>query len=62
MDIALGGDPNAAGLKKVIIEHLQEAGHSCKDYGSEDVIYANVAIAVAESVAAGKHDRGILIC
>lgn len=62
MDIALGGDPNAAGLKKVIIEHLQEAGHSCKDYGSEDVIYANVAIAVAEAVAAGKHERGILVC
>ena len=37
-------------------------GHTCLDYGSEDVIYANVAIAVAEAVAAQKHDRGILIC
>ena len=32
------------------------------DYGSDDPIYANVAIQVAEAVAAGKHDRGILIC
>ncbi len=62
MNIAIGGDPNAAGLKQVIIEHLREHGHSCKDYGSEDVIYANVAIAVGEAVAAKKHDRGILIC
>lgn len=62
MDIAIGGDPNAAGLKKIIIEHLKENGHTCHDYGSEDVIYANVAITVAESVAANKHERGILIC
>ncbi len=33
-----------------------------EDYGSDDVIYANVAIKVAEDVVAGKHDRGILIC
>ena len=32
------------------------------DYGSEDVIYANVAFEVAEAVAAGKFDRGILVC
>jgi len=62
MNIAIGGDPNAAGLKRIIIDHLEKTGHSCLDYGSEDAIYANVAIAVAESVAAGKHDRGILIC
>ena len=62
MNIAIGGDPNAAGLKKVIIEHLQATGHTCHDYGSDDVIYANVAIAVAEAVVAQKHDRGILIC
>ena len=62
MDIAIGGDPNAAGLKNIIIDHLKEHGHRCLDYGSEDVIYANVAIAVAEAVDAKKHERGILIC
>ena len=60
--IAIGCDPNAAGLKKAIIKHLAELGYECEDYGSDDPIYANVAIAVAEAVAAGEHDRGILMC
>ena len=60
--IAIGCDPNAAGLKKAIIKQLAELGYECEDYGSDDPIYANVAIAVAEAVAAGKHDRGILMC
>jgi len=60
--IAIGCDPNAAGLKKSLIKHLGELGYECEDYGSEDPIYANVAIKVAEAVAAGKHDRGILMC
>ncbi|MEE4261511.1 MAG: RpiB/LacA/LacB family sugar-phosphate isomerase [Desulfobacteraceae bacterium] len=60
--IAIGCDPNAAGLKEAIIKHLAELGYECEDYGSDDPIYANVAIAVAEAVAAGKHERGILMC
>lgn len=60
--IALGCDPNASRLKEVIINHLIELGYTTEDYGSNDTIYANVAIEVAEAVAAGKHDRGILIC
>ena len=32
------------------------------DFGNEDPIYANTAIAVAEAVAAKKYDRGILLC
>jgi ribose 5-phosphate isomerase B len=60
--IAIGCDPNADALKKAIIKHLAELGFECEDYGSDDPIYANVAIAVAEAVAAGKHARGILMC
>ena len=60
--IAIGCDPNADALKKAIVKHLAELGYECEDYGSNDPIYANVAIAVAEAVAAGKHDRGILMC
>jgi ribose 5-phosphate isomerase B len=60
--IAIGCDPNAAGLKNAIIKHLAGLGYECEDYGSEDPIYANVAIDVAEAVASGKHDRGILMC
>lgn len=60
--IAIGCDPNAAALKEAIKKHLTELGFEWEDYGSEDPIYANVAITVAEAVAAGKHDRGILMC
>jgi ribose 5-phosphate isomerase B len=60
--IAVGCDPNAAELKNVLIDDLKAAGVDVTDYGSEDVVYANVAIEVAEAVAAGKHDVGLLIC
>jgi ribose 5-phosphate isomerase B len=60
--IAIGCDPNAAGLKEVVKQHLTDLGYEYEDYGSEDPIYANVAIKVAEQVAAGVHERGILIC
>lgn len=60
--IAVGCDPNASELKEVIKKHLVDLGYEWEDYGSDDPIYANVAIKVAEAVAAGKHDRGILIC
>ena len=60
--IAIGCDPNATELKEVVKGHLSELGYEWEDYGSEDPIYANVAIKVGEAVAAGKHDRGILIC
>jgi len=60
--VAIGCDPNAAELKRIVIDHLQDLGYEVQDYGSEDPIYANVAFEVAEAVAAGVHDRGILIC
>ena len=60
--VALGSDPNAAGLKKIIKKQLEDLGYEYEDYGSEDSIYANVAFTVAEAVASGKHNRGILIC
>ncbi len=60
--IAVGCDPHAAKLKKAIIKHLVKLGYECEDYGSDDPIYANVAITLAEAVASDKHDRGILMC
>jgi ribose 5-phosphate isomerase B len=60
--VAIGCDPNAAELKEVIKKLLSQLGHECEDFGSEDPVYANVAIKVAEAVAAGKYDRGILVC
>jgi ribose 5-phosphate isomerase B len=60
--IAIGCDPNASGLKAALIPFIEGLGHTCEDYGSDDPIYANVAFAVAEDVAAGKCDRGVLLC
>jgi ribose 5-phosphate isomerase B len=62
MKIAIGCDPNATGLKETIKRHLNDLGYEWEDYGSNDPIYANVALTVAEAVASGKHQRGILIC
>ncbi|NBF39099.1 MAG: RpiB/LacA/LacB family sugar-phosphate isomerase [Spirochaetes bacterium] len=60
--IALGYDPNASTLMDAVKAELDELGYEYVDYGSDDPIYANVAIEVAEAVAAGKHERGILMC
>lgn len=60
--VAIGCDPNAEAQKQEIIKVLTELGYEVEDYGSEDPIYANVAITLSEAVASGKHDRGILMC
>jgi ribose 5-phosphate isomerase B len=60
--VALGCDPNAKELKEIIKTTLEELGHTYEDFGSDDPIYANVAFDVSEAVAAGKFDRGILVC
>ena len=62
MRIAMGGDPNAKTYKEEMMEYVRNLGHEVKDFGSDDVIYAHVAVKVAEAVAAGKYDRGILFC
>jgi ribose 5-phosphate isomerase B len=55
--IAIGCDPNAAELKKILVPFIEEFGHEVKDYGSDDPVYANVAFAVGEDVAKGICDR-----
>ena len=60
--IAIGCDPNASEFKLVLIKHIESMGYSVQDYGSDDPVYANVAFAVAEAVARGEHERGILLC
>ncbi|MBE5997956.1 MAG: RpiB/LacA/LacB family sugar-phosphate isomerase [Lachnospiraceae bacterium] len=62
MKIAVGCDPNAQAYKEMIAEYVRGLGHEVTDFGSEDVIYARVAIKVGEEVAKGNYDRGILFC
>ncbi len=63
MKIAVGCDPNAQEAKEELIKFMEAKAYGeVTDFGSEDPIYANTAIKVAEEVASGEYDRGILIC
>ena len=63
MRIAIGSDPNATEEKYRLVEFIKsnELGEIV-DFGSDDVIYANVAIEVAKQVSDKNFDRGILLC
>ncbi len=62
MKIIFGCDPNAKSLKDDLIKLCESLRHETVDMGSDDPIYANTAITVAEEVAAGRADRGVLVC
>ena len=63
MKIAIGCDPNAKAAKEELILFIERKDYGkVTDFGSDDTVYANVAIKVAEAVARGEYDRGILIC
>lgn len=63
--IAIGSDHGGYDLKEVIISHLKEQGIECKDYGCADKSSCDYPIygrAVAEAVAGGECEKGIVIC
>ena len=63
MKIAIGCDPNAREAKEEVMKYIEQKGYGdVTDFGSDDPIYANVAIRVGEAVASKEYDRGILIC
>jgi ribose 5-phosphate isomerase B len=62
LTVAIGCDPNAVTLKEIIKVQLKETGYTVTDFGSDDPVYARVAFAVGEAVAAKSFDRGILLC
>lgn len=63
MKIAIACDPNAEKEKQELIAFIKEKTYGeVTDLGSNDPIYANVAIKLAESIARGEYDRGILLC
>ena len=62
MKIVFGCDPNADVFKKQLMEYVEGLGHEVTDFGSDDPIYANTAIKVAQVVAAKEFDRGIIVC
>ena len=52
-------------LKAEVEKYLDSKGYEYQDFGAYDtnaVDYPDIALAVAECVAAGKADKGIVIC
>jgi len=63
--IAIGSDHRGFALKEALKELLAELGHEWVDFGcqgEEPVDYPDIARPLAEAVAAGEYERGILIC
>jgi ribose 5-phosphate isomerase B len=65
LKIAIGSDHAGWKLKEKIKAYLEELGHQLRDFGtdsSDSCDYPDFALAVAEAVAGGEEERGILIC
>ena len=65
MKIMIGCDHGGWELKELLIPHLQALHHEVEDigaYGPESVDYPYYGVRVAQAVAGGKVDRGILVC
>lgn len=63
--IAIGSDHGGFDLKEKVIAHLKEQGVECKDLGCYDKSSCDYPIygkAVAEAVASGECEKGIVIC
>jgi RpiB/LacA/LacB family sugar-phosphate isomerase len=65
MKIAIGADHGALLLKNELRDSLRQSGHEVTDFGTdstESTDYPDYALPVAQSVASGTADRGILVC
>jgi len=66
MKILIGSDHLGFPLKEDLKKYLLELGHEIIDLGvpspEQAVDYPDVAVALAERIAEGETDRGILIC
>ena len=63
--IAIGGDHAGYEYKEQLRKHLEEKGYEVKDFGPfspDSVDYPDFAHPIAEAVAGGNQDVGILIC
>lgn len=65
MKIAIANDHAGTEYKKVIKAHLEEAGHTVENFGTDEttsVDYPDYAEKVADAVTKGGFELGILIC
>lgn len=66
MRIAVGADHAGVPLNEIAIAELRTMGHQVTDHGTHDPAqpddYPDYAAAVAEEVASGRCERGLLVC
>ncbi|QKE74392.1 ribose 5-phosphate isomerase B [Arthrobacter citreus] len=65
MKVAIASDHGGVNIRQEIMNLMDEMGIQYEDYGCEcgtSVDYPDYAFPVAQKVASGKVDRGILIC
>ncbi|MGD1878260.1 MAG: ribose 5-phosphate isomerase B [Kiloniellaceae bacterium] len=64
--IAIGSDHAGFDLKAKLVEELRSSGYEVQDLGTNDatnsVDYPDFGKAVAEAVASGKADGGVVVC
>lgn len=64
MRIAIGSDHAGVHYKSVLVEFMRALGHEVKDFGTdsdESVDYPDFIRPVAEAVARGDFDRGVVL-
>ncbi len=66
MRIVVGADHAGYTLKAELVAHLREAGHEVEDLGTsngkDSVDYPDFAHVVADKIAKGEAERGLLVC
>lgn len=66
MRVALGSDHAGFPLKQRVREALERLGHTVEDVGTDSaetsVDYPDFSFAVAERVADGRAERGVVVC
>jgi ribose 5-phosphate isomerase B len=66
MRIAVGADHAGVVLRELVINELRRLGHEVVDFGGCDPTsaddYPDYAVVVGSEVAAGRSERGLLVC
>lgn len=65
MKLAIASDHVGIELKPIIMDYVKELGHEIDDFGpntTDRTDYPKYGKAVADAVASGEYDGGILIC
>lgn len=65
MNIAIGCDHGGLEHKNAIVDFLKEKGFNVEDFGIYEQVsvdYPEIALKVANSIADGKNELGVLVC